>query len=148
MDQTVWVFLLPLTLWAQDVEIAVGKPGVVHVRASADPIFMPACRGITWSVFNPEINEFESTAPDSCGPTVTALKIGPDGKQFELDVPLGPLPETGFHIVQPTIYYALKCREELPFEVAGCESLRAKKGPQMVVRNRGSAVPIQAVTTD
>ncbi len=138
-----WVLMLSLSVLAQGVEIAVSKPGVVRLSAVDGAVFVPACRGVTWAVFSAESGRFEPTAPPACGPSQPALRIEQKGVDFELDVPLGPLPDVGFHILQPTVVYAEKCRDKLPFYLSECGPLKAVKGPQMVVRSRGQAVLVE-----
>ena len=143
-----FALILVFSAWAQNVEIAASKPGVVHVKAVNEAVFVPACRGVTWSVFSSDSGTFGPTAPAACGPSAPAIEIDQDGRTFEIDVPLGPLPKTGFHIVQATVVFGLNCRKEAPFFVAGCKSVEAVKGPQMLVRNRGAAEAIDVTSAD
>ena len=142
-----WVFIWSLSSWAQGVQFAVSKPGVVHVSAPIEGVFVPACRGVSWALFDVETERFEPTAPTACGPAESAIAIDKAGVEFELDVPLPPLPEVGFHILQPTVIVGRKCRTEAPFYLAGCKDLQAVKGPQMLIRSRGpAALSVQSKT--
>jgi hypothetical protein len=120
------------------VEIAVSGPGEVRVRALEGDIFVPACRGVSWSIFNRDSGRFEATLASVSEPLMSAIKIDKGGHLFTIDVALPPLPGVGFHILRPTLVYGLKCLDETPFPLAQCGQISAVDGPQLVVRNRGT----------
>lgn len=135
-----WVILMTLAAVASDIEIEVGGGDGVIVKATSQPVFVPACRGVSWARFNDATGRFETTNAETCGALSNAIKVGPEGQTFTVDVPLPPLPKVGFHLVRPTVVYGLKCKEEAPFPLAGCERIGSVDGPQIAVRSRGSAV--------
>ena len=45
-----WVWMLGSMAWASGVEIVVGGPGEVVVRASTDPVHIASCRGVLWEL--------------------------------------------------------------------------------------------------
>jgi hypothetical protein len=130
------------------VEIAVSGPGEVRVRALGEDIFVPACRGVSWSIFNGDSGRFEATAASVCEPLMSAIKIDKSGHLFAIDVVLPPLPGVGFHILRPTLVYGVKCLDETPFPLAQCGQVSAVGGPQLVVRNRGAVRALDSVKTD
>ena len=127
---------------ASGPQIAVSGPGEVRVSASDDPIFVAACRGVQWELFNPNTNDFEPAMVSPCEETKPALRIDKTGQLFPLTAMLPPLPSVGFHVVRPVVVYGEKCREKLPFALAGCVGVAAVFGPQMTVRNQGAALPV------
>jgi len=135
-----WVILMTLVAAASDIEIAVGDGDEVVVKATSQPVFVPACRGVSWARFNDTTGQFEATNAEACGALSNAIKVGSDGHAFTVDVPLPPLPEVGFHLLRPTVVYGVKCKEESPFPLSGCERVGSMDGPQIAVRSRGSAV--------
>ena len=138
-------FLVFSTLAAADgVEIVVSAPGEITVTAKHDVVFVPACRGVSWDLFDPSSETFEPTPAPPCGPLGPAVKVDGEGQRFTVDVPLPPLPSVGFHMLRPTVVVGRKCKDEAAFPVAECVDVRAVKGPQVMVRDRGTAVPIQA----
>jgi hypothetical protein len=106
-------------------------------------VYVPACRGVSWSRFNDASGQFEPTNAEGCGPLSPAVKVGVEGREFAVDVPLPPLPEVGFHVLRPTVVYGVKCTNERPFPLASCERVESIDGPQFVVRNRGTATVIE-----
>lgn len=136
------VIILTMMAVAQDVTIAASGPGKVRVKATAEPVFVPACRGVSWSVFDADSGQFEGTAPSACGPLSVAVKVGPEGHEFTLDAALPRLPDVGFYVVIPSIVYGKKCKEETPFPLASCAQTETIKGPQMVVRPRDEAAAV------
>ena len=140
-----WLMIFSTVVAAQSVEIAVSGPGEITVSALHGSVFVPACRGVSWHRFDPESAAFEPTPAPACGPLTPALKIDSAGQTFTVDVPLPPLPDVGFHMLRPTVVVGMKCKEETPFPLAACSGVESVKGPQVLVRGRGSAVPISSV---
>ena len=138
-----WLLIFSTLAAAEDPEIVVSGPSEITVTASAGPLFIPACRGVSWARFDPATESFEPTPAPVCGPLSPAIKVGTEGHTFKVDVPLPPLPDVGFHVLRPTIVVGKKCKEKAPFPVAGCVGVRAVSGPQLMVRDRGTAVPVQ-----
>ena len=127
---------------AGKVEIVVGNGGEVNVSASDKPVYVPACRGILWDLFNPETRLFEPAVVPACDGMKPAIRVDEEGHRFQLNASLPPFPKVGFHVVRPVVVYGLKCAENLPFPLSDCAEIKAEKGPQMVVRTRGSVVEI------
>ncbi len=137
-----WLLLWCLQAGAADVKIDVGQADSVVVKALGAIVFVPACRGVTWSRFDAEAGKFEPTFATGCGPLTNAIRVDAAGVEFEVDMPLPPLPDVGFHLLRPTVVYGLKCKDETPFPLAKCESIESVDGPQILVRNRGAGVPV------
>lgn len=131
------LLMMLATALASDLEIAVGSPGEVHLKATSGTVHVPACRGLTWDRFDDEKGVFVAVPGETCLALSNAIKIDSDGRSFAVNVRLPPLPETGFHLVRPVVVYGLKCEEETPFPLASCGDFGVVKGPQMVLRSRG-----------
>ena len=136
-----WALFLGSVAWAGGLEIAVSGPGEVHVRAQSEPVHIAACRGVQWELFDPKTKVFEPAMTQTCEGLKTAFLIDQNGRSFQLDAILPPLPDVGFHVVRSVVVFGSKCNDNVPFPMAECERLDAAHGPQMVVRNRGAAVP-------
>ena len=139
-----WFLFFSALAAAEGVEIAVSGPSEITVTAPQGAVFVPACRGVSWARFDPSTATFEPTPAPPCGPLSPAVKVEAEGHKFKVDVPLPPLPDVGFHMLRPTIVIGRKCKDKLPFPVAECASVQAIDGPQVMVRDRGTAVPIRA----
>ena len=139
-----WFLIFSTLAAAEDVEIAVSGPSEITVTALQGPVFVPACRGVSWARFDASKGTFEPTPAPPCGPLSPAVKVEAEGHKFTVDVPLPPVPGVGFHMLRPTVVVGQKCKDETPFPVADCVGVRALQGPQVLVRDRGTAVPIQA----
>ncbi len=137
-----WMWILGAVALAGGPQIAVSGPGEVRLSAPENPVFVAACRGVQWELFNPNSNDFEPTMVPACEETKPAHQIDANGQLFSLTARLPPLPDVGFHVVRPIVVYGEKCRENVPFSMAGCESVATVFGPQIAVRNRGTAVPV------
>lgn len=137
-----WVLIWASLSMAQTIEIVVGGPGSVKVRATEQPVHVASCRGVLWDLFDPINMVFEPASAPVCGGMEPAHRIDEKGRSFQLDAALPALPDVGFHVVRPVVVYGVKCRDNAPFSLAGCAEIKSIRGPQMVVRNRGSAVPI------
>jgi hypothetical protein len=131
------LLMMLATALASDLEIAVGRPGEVHLKAASGIVHVPACRGVTWDRFDDEKGVFVAVPGETCHALSNAIKIDSDGHSFSVNVRLPPLPETGFHMVRPVVVYGLKCKDEAPFPLASCGDFGVVKGPQFVLRNRG-----------
>ena len=138
-----WVWFLAMVAVAADVEIAVGGPGEVRVSAASGSVHVPACRGVMWDLFNPETSEFEPAQAPVCSGIKNAIRIDATGRSFFVDVVLPALPDVGFHIVRPAVVFGTKCADKAPFALASCADVHVVRGPQMVIRNRGAAVPLE-----
>jgi len=134
-----WMLIGMSVALASGVEIAMSGPDAVLVKATSGVVHVPACRGVSWSIFSPDTGKFEATAAPSCGPLSPAIRIDEDGREFLVDVPLPPLPSVGFHILRPTVVFGEKCANEVPFPLAKCARMESVDGPQFVVRNQGVA---------
>lgn len=137
-----WFLIFSTLAAADEIKIVVSGPSEITVTAPQAALFVPACRGVSWVRFEPSTESFEPTPAPACGPLSPAIKVGPQGHVFTVDVPLPPVPDVGFHMLKPTITVGEKCEEERPFPVAGCVAVRAVEGPQVMVRDRGTAVPV------
>ena len=137
-----WMVLMSFAASAADIQIGVGDGETVVVKATGAAVYVPSCRGVSWSRFNDATGQFEPTNADGCGPLSSAVKVGTEGREFTVDVPLPPLPAVGFHVLRPTVVYGVKCSEERPFPLAKCERIESVDGPQFVVRSRGSATVV------
>jgi hypothetical protein len=138
------LLLLVSMALASELQIAVGRPGEVHLAASGQVVHVPTCRGLTWDLFDTEKGIFVPVAGVPCQAMSDAIKIDSVGRTFTVNVRLPPLPKSGFHIVRPVVAYGLKCKDETPFPLASCSKLGVERGPQMVLRNRGweATVPV------
>ena len=136
------LWLLMSIARAGTVEIAASNGGEVMIRAAEESVHVPSCRGVNWDLFNPEIGVFEPAVVPPCEEMKPAILIDKDGRRFQMNATLPPLPKVGFHVVRPVVVYGVKCNEKVPFPLSRCAEIRTKKGPQMVVRSRGSAVEI------
>lgn len=137
-----WLVLWGLQAGAADITIDVGGADSVVVKALGEPVFVPACKGVTWARFDAETGAYQPTFSSGCGPLANAIKIDAEGTEFAVDMALPPLPDVGFHLLRATVVYGVKCKEERPFPMAKCERIESLDGPQIVVRNRGVATPI------
>ena len=136
-----WFLIFSTMAAAEGVEIVVSGPCEITVTAEQDPVFVPACRGVSWVRFDPSSESYKPTPAPPCGPLSPAIKVGAEGRSFKVDVPLPPLPDVGFHMLRPTVVVGEKCKDETPFPVASCVNDRAVEGTQVVVRDSGTAVP-------
>lgn len=143
-----WLFFVALNAWAADIEFGVGEGNAVLVKATGEAVYVPACRGVSWSRFNGETGAYEPTNADGCGPLSSAIRVGSEGLEFKVDVPLPPVPAVGFHVLRPTVVYGLKCMEETPFPLASCERVETVDGPQVLVRGRGTAEVLKPAKTE
>ena len=132
------LWLMTSVALAGSVEIAMSSGGELTVSATEEPVYIPSCRGVIWDLFNPESGVFEPAVVPACDEMKPAIRIDKDGHQFEMDASLPPLPKVGFHVVRPVVVYGVKCAEKLPFPLSKCAEVRTQKGPQTVVRSRGS----------
>ena len=137
-----WLLMWVSISFAHGVEIAVSGPGEVLVKAADEPVHVASCRGVVWDLFDPRTKVFEPASAPACEGMKSAIRIDEAGISFQIDAILPPLPSVGFHVVRPVVIYGGKCREKAVFSLAGCASIKTIKGPQMVVRSRGLAVPI------
>ena len=137
-----WVVVMALNAGAAGIEIDVAQGNGVVVKASDDAVHIPACRGVTWSLFNAETGDFRPAHAPGCGALESAIRVDAEGQFFPVDAQLPPLPDVGFHILRPTVVYGLKCKEKAPFPMASCAFIGTVDGPQIAVRNRGAAVPV------
>jgi len=134
-----WIWIA--VAFAGSVEIGVERPGVVRVKAAEGTVHMPTCRGMNWEWFDQEQGQFVLVPGGPCGPMGPAVEISAEGRLFSVDVRLPPLPESGFHIVRPSVVVGHNCVGETPFPVARCEKIETVHGPQMTLRHRGRNAP-------
>ena len=137
-----WMWIVGSVAMGNGPQIVVSGPDEVRVSALDDPIFVASCRGVQWELFNPNTKNFEPAMVPACKETQPAHRIDKTGQLFPLTAMLPPVPEVGFHVVRPIVVYGEKCRENVPFSMAECHNLEVVSGPQMAVRNQGSAKPI------
>jgi len=142
-----WILFWGFTVMAGDVEIAVSGPGEVLARATGEAVHIPACRGVLWDRFNQETGEFELAQAPVCAGMKDAIRVDDKGRKFAVDAALPALPDVGFHILRPVVVYGTKCAEKAPFPLSKCGDIHVVRGPQMVVRNRGAAVPLETPET-
>jgi hypothetical protein len=131
------LLMMLATALAADLEFAVSSPGEVHLKAAADVVHVPACRGVTWDRFDDEKGVFVAVPGETCHALADAIKIDSEGHSFVVNVRLPPLPKEGFHVVRPVVVYGLKCKDETPFPLSACDDFGVVKGPQLILRNRG-----------
>ena len=62
-----WFWLLGAVAWGGGVEIAVSGPGEVRVSATEGPVYVAACRGVQWELFNTNTNSLPCGNIDSSG---------------------------------------------------------------------------------
>ena len=117
--------------WADPVIIEAESPGVVRVRASETSVFMPACGGVNWELFDEKLGKFVPLPSPACGPLKPAVYVGKNGIQATLQA---PLPGRGLHVVRSVVTIARKCTENKPFPLAECVGLSHHFGPNQVVR--------------
>jgi hypothetical protein len=127
-----WLLLTSLA-WADPVIIEAEGPGVVRVRASQSPVFIPACAGVGWERFDEKAGLFVAVPTVPCGPLEPAIQVGPEGVQATMSVPLGA---GEMHVVRAVVLIARKCTENTPFPLAGCTGLSHHFGPNQVVRSK------------
>jgi hypothetical protein len=130
-----WLLLSSLA-WADPVMIEAEGPGVVRVRAAEGVVYMPACGGVSWERFDPEVKVFLPIPGLPCGPLSAVLKVGPDGVEATLKAVLPPALEGGVHVVRAVVLVARKCKDNKPFPLAGCEGLSHYFGPNQVVHGK------------
>jgi hypothetical protein len=117
--------------WASPVTIEAESPGVVRVRASSAPVFVPACGGVGWERFDENTGKFVALPTPPCGPLKPAIVVGSDGLQATLSA---TLPGAGMHVVRAVVVFSEKCTENKPFPLADCSELAHVFGPNQVVR--------------
>ena len=137
-----WVVLMALNAGAADIEIDVVQGDGVVVKTVDGAVHIPSCRGVTWSLFDPSTGDFRPAHAPGCGSLEPAIRVDAAGHAFPVDAQLPPLPDVGFHVLRPTVVYGLKCKDETPFPMASCASVESVDGPQILVRDRGAAVPV------
>ena len=137
-----WLHVLVPVSFAGPVSITREGSDGIMVRAESDAVFVPTCRGVTWQRFDAGSQAFIPTAPSACGALSPAVKVTSEGVAFDVDVPLPPLPPEGFHLLIPTVVVGQGCEEGVPFPLANCTSMEAIQGPQVLMRARGTAVPL------
>ena len=125
-----WLWMTTLA-WANPVVIEAESPGVVRVRASSVPVFVPACGGVGWERFDEKAGEFVAIPTRPCGPLKPAIVVGSDGLQATLEA---TLPSPGLHVVRSVVVFSEKCAENKPFPLAGCTGIVHLFGPNQVVR--------------
>jgi hypothetical protein len=137
-----WIWIVGMVAIAGQstpVKIVVSGPNEVSVVSTLESVFVPACRGLTWMLFDADSAQFLPTAPKACGALAPAMKVGSQGLKFQVDVALPALPKVGFHLLRPRVVIGLKCKEKAPFPLAECGDIKVVYGPQIMVRNLGAA---------
>lgn len=134
-----WMWIGVSVALASEVKIVRSSPDSVLVKAESGVVHVPACRGVSWLLFNSDSGKFESTAAPACGAMAPAIRIDEKGQEFTVDVPLPVLPSVGFHILRPTVVFGEKCTDQVPFSLARCTDIQSVSGPQLVIRNQGAA---------
>jgi len=134
-----WMWIGVSVALASEVEIVRSSPDSVLVKAASGVVHVPACRGVSWFLFNSDSGKFEATAASACGAMAPAIRIDEKGQEFAIDVSLPALPSVGFHILRPTVVFGEKCTEQVPFSLAKCADMRSIDGPHLVIRNQGTA---------
>jgi len=119
--------------WAEPVLIEPESPGVVRVRSTEVPVFMPSCRGVTWERFDEEKVKFVALPAAPCGPLTPPILVGPEGVVATLEGVVLPFIEEGIHVVRAVVVTAQKCKKDKPFPLAACEGLTQVYGPNQVV---------------
>ena len=137
-----WLVIMALNAGAADIEIDVVQGDGVVVKALDGAVHIPSCRGVTWSLFDATNGEFRPAHAPGCGSLEPAIRVDTSGRSFPVDAQLPPLPDVGFHVLRPTVVYGLKCKDKAPFPVASCAAIESVDGPQILVRDRGAAVPV------
>lgn len=102
----------------------------VVVRARVPGVFVPACRGVVWEVFDSSSKAYGPLPGPVCKDS-GLLAVPEDG--LEVLAPAELSPGT---MVRPVVVLGLGCKEGLPAELADCESLVSVEGRQVTVRGK------------
>lgn len=124
----------PLAQAAEPLEIGVatgeaGAPVRVQLRATGEPLWVPACRGLSWEAFDPQSNRYTPLPSPVCGPLQPAIKIDKDGTEFALDVDPGAA-----QAVRAVVVYGQGCKDERPFPMADCKKVASLEGAPAMIR--------------
>ena len=130
------LLLLSSLALANSVKIEAEGPGVVRVRATADPLYMPACAGVSWERFDQESGEFVPVSNSPCGPMAPAILVDDQGIKAELSGLLPSAGQGGIHVVRAVVVFAEKCSDNKPFPLARCEGVGRLFGPNQTVHTR------------
>ena len=106
-----------------------GAQPVVRVMATADPVHVPSCRGVTWEGFDEETGEYAPLVAGPCQPVQPASRIDKSGTRYELDADPGSA-----QAVRAVVVVGIGCREGQPFPLAKCTSLSVVEGPPMFLK--------------
>ena len=96
---------------------------VVVLRASAEDVFLPTCRGVVWERFvEPEGSNpgrYVSLVEEACGVSKPPIKVTKDGMEFIAP----PHPEGKSMVVRAVAVIGVGCTSDQPMALGGCSSV-------------------------
>jgi hypothetical protein len=109
--------------------VAAGERPVALVRATGEPVHLPACRGLTWQSFDEKSTEYEPIPEPACGPSQPAQRIDKDGTRFRLEADPGSA-----QAIRAVVVVGVGCTDGRPFPVAGCKAVSALESAPTTLR--------------
>jgi hypothetical protein len=105
-----------------DVSFHGDRGPVVRIRATSEPVALPACRAVSWERWNPKTEQFVLLSEAPCGPMAPAIWVDQQGRDWTAPEELGLV--AGDRVrVQVVVGLGCNTDRPLPLEVAGCSEI-------------------------
>ena len=128
-----WLLAFVSIAYATTLEIEAEGADGVRVRARDGVALIPACRGVSWEVFDEEKAVFQAISGPSCGPSGPALEVGDQWRQYPFDGNLSQAQTQRLTVVRAVVVYGEKCSKNVSFSLSQCGEVRRSHGPNMVL---------------
>ena len=112
----------PVTVEESPVDVTFfGDRGpAIRVRAVADPVAIPACRGIAWERYDEPTGGYVLLSQEPCGSMEPAIWVDSNGLDFEAPLSLRVAPGDRLRV---SVVIGMGCREGEPLQLASCTEI-------------------------